>query len=114
MANSIANLAHMQRSEFPIARNDATRSIGKGGRSDGAESSSGLDFADAITGAIQRAATDETQATGMSLQFAEGDPNVGIHEVVIASERANVSLRYAVTLKNKIVEAYRDIMSTQV
>tara|TARA_R110002096_G_scaffold143328_4_gene299343 strand:- start:136570 stop:136884 length:315 start_codon:yes stop_codon:yes gene_type:complete len=104
----------MQRSEFPIARNDATSRIGKSNRSDGAESSSGLDFADAITGAVQRAANDEKQATNMSVQFAEGDPNVGIHEVVIASERANVSLRYAVTLKNKVVEAYRDIMSTQV
>jgi flagellar hook-basal body complex protein FliE len=104
----------MQRSEFPIARNEGARNTEKSGRSDGAESSSGLDFADAITGAVQRAAADEKQATEMSLQFAEGDPNVGIHEVVIASERANVSLRYAVTLKNKVVEAYRDIMSTQV
>ncbi|MCP4448377.1 MAG: flagellar hook-basal body complex protein FliE [Myxococcales bacterium] len=114
MTIPISNLASAQRSEFPIARNEAAHRAEKSGRSDGAESSSGLDFADAITGAIQRAAIDEKQATEMSTQFAEGDPNVGIHEVVIASERANVSLRYAVTLKNKVVEAYRDIMSTQV
>ncbi len=114
MANSIADLARLQGSEFPIARTDATRRFNKSGRTDGAESSSGLDFADAITGAIQRAADDERSAEDMSVKFADGDPNVGIHEVVIASERANVSLRYAVTLKNKVVEAYRDIMSTQV
>ncbi len=114
MANSIADLARMQRSEFPVGGADAASRLKKSGRTDGAESSSGLDFADAITGAVQRAADDERTATDMSVQFAEGDPNVGIHEVVIASERANVSLRYAVTLKNKVVEAYRDIMSTQV
>ena len=112
MANSISNLASMQRSEFPIARTEARRMEKL--RGDDAASSTGVDFADAITGAISRAANDEKQATEMSLQFAEGDPNVGIHEVMIASERANVSLRYAVTLKNKVVEAYRDIMSTQV
>ncbi len=110
---SISNLASAQHSEFPIARVDRSRGAKTAG-TDRAENSSGVDFADAITGAIERAADDEKQATGMAVQFAEGDPNVGIHEVVIASERANISMRYAVTLKNKIVEAYRDIMSTQV
>jgi flagellar hook-basal body complex protein FliE len=39
---------------------------------------------------------------------------VGIHEVMIASEKASIELRYATTLKNKALEAYRDLMSTPV
>ncbi len=113
MTASISNLASAQRSEFPIARTERSRTS-ETETTNPLDTSSGVDFADAITGAIERAADDENQATGMAVQFAEGDPNVGIHEVVIASERANISMRYAVTLKNKIVEAYRDIMSTQV
>jgi flagellar hook-basal body complex protein FliE len=34
--------------------------------------------------------------------------------VVIASEKANIAVRYAVTLKNKALEAYRELMNTQV
>ena len=33
---------------------------------------------------------------------------------MIATEKANVALRFATTLKNKAVEAYRELMNTQV
>ena len=56
----------------------------------------------------------ETKATDAAERFAQGDPGVGIHEVVIASEQANIAVRYATTLKNKAVDAYRELMNTQV
>ncbi len=34
--------------------------------------------------------------------------------MVLASEKAGIALRYATTLKNKVVEAYRELMATQV
>ncbi len=72
----------------------------------------GVDFGEALTEALTDAAESEKAATDSAVRFGEGDPDVGIHEVIIASEKANVALRYAVTMKNKLVEAYRDIMST--
>jgi len=33
---------------------------------------------------------------------------------MISTEKANISLRYATTLKNKAIEAYRELMNTQV
>ena len=111
MANGITGLAGLQRSEFPVSRTDGPGSISKPGRP---ERSTGPDFADAFAEAISSASSDEKIATDMSVKFADGDPNVGIHEVVIASEKANLSLRYTVTLKNKLLEAYRELMSTQV
>lgn len=56
----------------------------------------------------------ETKANKVAEGFANGDATVGIHEVMIASEKANVSLRFATTLKNKALEAYRELMNTQV
>lgn len=56
----------------------------------------------------------EHTSTDMAEKFANGDPAIGIHEVMIASEKANVSLRFATTLKNKALEAYRELMNTQV
>jgi flagellar hook-basal body complex protein FliE len=112
MSNPISNLANMQRSEFPITRTDRKPGIDK---QDGpAPRVDGPDFADAFADAINKASADDRIASEMEQNFAAGDPNVGIHEVVIASEKANLSLRYSVTLKNKLLEAYRDIMSTQV
>lgn len=56
----------------------------------------------------------ETDATKAAEAFAKGDTGAGIHEVMIASEKANVALRFATTLKNKAIEAYRELMNTQV
>jgi len=56
----------------------------------------------------------EKQATDAAERFANGDPSMGIHEVIIATEKASIAVRYATTLKNKAVEAYRELMNTQV
>ncbi|HVV87270.1 MAG TPA: flagellar hook-basal body complex protein FliE [Kofleriaceae bacterium] len=79
-----------------------------------AKPASGTDFGDLLSGAIDQARSKEQTATDMQVGFANGDPNVGIHEVMIASEEANISLRYATTLKNKLLEAYRELMNTAV
>ncbi len=74
----------------------------------------GTGFGDLLSGAIEQAREREKFAADASVKFAEGDPAVGIHEVMIASEKANVSLRYAVSLKNKMLDAYRELMNTPV
>ncbi len=56
----------------------------------------------------------DKDATHQAERFAAHDPSVGIHEVVIASEKASIAVRYAVTLKNKALEAYHELMNTQV
>jgi flagellar hook-basal body complex protein FliE len=74
----------------------------------------GPDFGDALVAAVEQASGAERAADQAATQFAAGDPSVGIHEVVIASEKANISVRYATTLKNKLIDAYRELMNTQV
>jgi flagellar hook-basal body complex protein FliE len=64
--------------------------------------------------ALESARRTETDATKAAESFAKGDPSIGIHEVVIAAEKANIAVRYATTLKNKALEAYRELMNTQV
>jgi len=56
----------------------------------------------------------EADATTGAERFAKGDPTMGIHEVMIATEKANIAIRYATTVKNKALEAYRELMNTQV
>ena len=63
---------------------------------------------------LDAASASESEALDQAKRFAGGDTSVGIHEVMISSEKAAVQIRFAATLKNKIIEAYRDLMNTQV
>jgi flagellar hook-basal body complex protein FliE len=73
-----------------------------------------LDLADSFGKALQDAHKAEHTATDAAEQFAKGDSGMGIHEVMIASEKANLAVRYMTTVKNKALEAYRELMNTQV
>ncbi|MBL0218069.1 MAG: flagellar hook-basal body complex protein FliE [Myxococcales bacterium] len=72
------------------------------------------DLGDVFAHALTEASNQEKAATSAAERFAKGDPTMGIHEVMIASEKANIEVRYATTLKNKAIEAYRELMNTQV
>jgi flagellar hook-basal body complex protein FliE len=97
--------------EVPTA---AIEPVGGPRETDAATGAASESFASTLAGAIQEARASERTASEASAGFAAGDPAVGIHEVVIAAEKANVSLRYATTLKNKLLDAYRELMNTQV
>jgi flagellar hook-basal body complex protein FliE len=71
-----------------------------------------VDFGSALTGAMAKAGAEERAADDAAQRFAAGDPSMGIHEVMIAAEKASITTRYAVTLKNKVLEAYRELMNT--
>ncbi len=83
-------------------------------RTSGPNKTTGPDFGEALANAIGDARALEKSADTMATQFAAGDPAVGMHETMIASEKASIGLRYAVTLKNKLLEAYRELMNTPV
>jgi len=73
-----------------------------------------VDLGEAFSHMLSEASGAEKTATQSAERFAKGDPTMGIHEVMIASEKANIEIRYATTLKNKAIEAYRELMNTQV
>lgn len=72
------------------------------------------DVGGGFASALVEARDLETTANQAAERFANGDQSVGIHEVMIATEKANIAVRYATTLKNKAIEAYRELMNTQV
>jgi len=56
----------------------------------------------------------QTEAKNLTQAFELGDKNVSLAEVMIAKEKASVSFQTMLQVRNKLVEAYRDIMNTQV
>ena len=73
-----------------------------------------VDLGKAFGDVLKDAHAAENTATDAAAQFARGDTGMGIHEVMIASEKANLEVRYVTTLKNKALEAYRELLNTQV
>jgi flagellar hook-basal body complex protein FliE len=84
------------------------------GAAGGAGTSAGASFGEALLGALESARGAEQAATDAAERFAAGDPGTGIHETLIAAEKAQIGVRFAVTLKNKVIEAYRELMNTPV
>jgi flagellar hook-basal body complex protein FliE len=72
------------------------------------------DIGGAFGKALGEAHRLEQSSTDAAARFAADDPSMGIHEVIIETEKSSIALRYATTLKNKALEAYRELMNTQV
>lgn len=58
---------------------------------------------------------DVQQASSATAKAYEmGDPNVDITDVMIASQKASVSFQSMVQVRNKLMDAYRDVMNMPV
>lgn len=93
-----------------LARLPAAAATG-GAAVDGQKSIEG--FGKALTEAIGSLDKMQHEADAGSLKLASGEP-VELHEVMLAQERASLSFDLAVQVRNKLVEAYQDIMRMQV
>lgn len=51
---------------------------------------------------------------GLKTQFEMGDPNVSLGEVMIASQKSNLGFEATLRVRNKVVQAYQDIMNMPV
>lgn len=71
--------------------------------------SSGTSFGDILMEKIQN--VDEAQrAADVAIQDVATGKSRNLHEAVLAMEMADTSLRLAVTVRNKVIEAYQEIM----
>jgi flagellar hook-basal body complex protein FliE len=77
----------------------AAREAGKPGSSGFADALAAL-----VDGAEKDAATANEAVAGMLNQ------NTDVHDAMIALQRAELSLQLAVQIRNKLVQAYNDIM----
>lgn len=70
-------------------------------------------FADTLKDAVQNVNTQQQVADVKMQEIATGK-NHNIPEVMIAAEKADISLKLMVQVRNKIIEAYQEIMKMQV
>ena len=68
----------------------------------------GPDFKDAVKGAITKVNNLEKAADRSAMDLLEGKAE--INETMIALQKADVSMRLLLTFRNKVIEAYKEIM----
>jgi flagellar hook-basal body complex protein FliE len=68
-------------------------------------------FGSYLENAIQQVSNQEKNANEMSEKLLLGQVNVD--EVMISSEQALLSLQLTTQVRNKVIEAYQEIMRTQ-
>ncbi|AZR73882.1 flagellar hook-basal body complex protein FliE [Anoxybacter fermentans] len=69
-------------------------------------------FADLLKKAINEVNQLQKRADLMAEKFAVGEID-NIHNVTIASEQAKLALELTLAVRNKVVEAYKEIMRMQ-
>ncbi len=73
----------------------------------------GPKFAETLQNALNQVNQDQLNVEQMQRKMITGEVN-DISEVMIAAEKANLSLGLTVQVRNKVVEAYQEIMRMQI
>ncbi|HEY3934430.1 MAG TPA: flagellar hook-basal body complex protein FliE [Gemmatimonadales bacterium] len=73
----------------------------------------GPGFGDLLTRALSGAEGVQQQKDNVIGAFLRGEP-VELHQVMAAAEEASLSLQLLVETRNKLTDAYRTLMNTQV
>jgi flagellar hook-basal body complex protein FliE len=69
------------------------------------------EFGKVIKGAIEKVNTLDKEADQSIMDLLKGKAD--IHETMVALQKVDVSMRLLVTVRNKAVEAYKEIMHMQ-
>ncbi len=72
------------------------------------------DFGSALKGALDRVNSVQARSAMLAQNYGMGAANVGIHDVAIASQKANIAFQGTVQVRNKLVAAYNEIMNMQI
>lgn len=70
-------------------------------------------FKDFLSESIGNVNQSQLNADDLSVRFAAGDENIDIHDVMVSLEEATLSLDLTIQIRNKLVEAYQEIMRMQ-
>lgn len=71
-------------------------------------------FSDLLSNAVDSVNETQLKASSMAKAFEQGDPNVTLSQVMIQSQKASVSFQAMTQVRNKVVQAYQDIMKMPV
>lgn len=73
-----------------------------------------VDFADALKASLNEVSRVQNEAVKLSRDFTLGDPNTNLQDVMISMQKSTIAFQQTVQVRNKLVQAYHEIMNMQV
>ena len=77
------------------------------------EETGGVSFKDTIKNAIGSVNDLQNQADDMSEKLASGDLE-DVHQAILAMNKAKMTFDFTVAVRNKVLEAYQEVIKTQI
>ncbi len=96
---------------------DVARRVEAKTRAEGAEAGGAVEkpsFQSAFSGALKSISSAQNTASSMQREVQFDNPTVSLEETMIAMQKAQLGFQSAVQVRNKLVQAYTDIMNMQV
>mgnify|MGYP003429747372 len=109
-SSNLSQLSDKQVSELYTAYNDTLSSLS------GVSDESAGDFSsilDSMLNSVNETNTLQNQAEAAAIQFALGESD-NTHDLLIAQTKANTALQYTVAVRDRLIEAYQQIMQMQI
>lgn len=74
------------------------------------QNSDRVDFSKVMQNAVGQVNELQQNSGDLKTAFEMGDPNVNLADVMIASQKASVAFEATLQVRNKMVEAYQEVM----
>jgi flagellar hook-basal body complex protein FliE len=71
-------------------------------------------FSQTFREALKSVSQAQNQATQMQREVALDNPTVGLEQTMVAMQKAQIGFQAALQVRNRLVQAYSDIMNMQV
>jgi len=73
-----------------------------------------VDFASLLKGTVDNIATMQNQATSLAQAYETGDKSVDLTKVMLEVQKAGLAFRAMTEVRNKLVDAYQQVMNMSV
>ena len=71
-------------------------------------------FDELLSQSVNSVSATQKRAAALAESFERGDSNVSLAEVMVASQKASVSFTAMVEVRNKMIDAYQEVMRMSV
>ena len=83
-------------------------------RTDAAQASAATGFRSAMADALQSVSTSQNEAGRLQRELTLGNPEVSLEQTMMATQKAQIGFQAALQVRNRLAQAYSDIMNMQV
>jgi flagellar hook-basal body complex protein FliE len=73
-----------------------------------------VDFASLMKGTVDRVASMQNQATALADAYEAGDKDIDLTKVMLEVQKAGLAFRAMTEVRNKLVDAYQQVMNMSV